>query len=222
MGVITPTSLTVGALTQTDFTSVATASITPNKNKLIVVVIRSHVKSGLSPNTPTCSGCGLTWTNVVSRQATSGDASHRITAFRAMGSPSSGTLTFDFAGQTQNEAVWSVVEFSNVVVTGSNGADAVVQVNTNDVSGSSLTVTLSAFSNSKNVAYGVSSLNALSATITKGGNFTELNTFSTYDSIESEWAVNQTSVNWTASGSSTFMGIAIEIKTLNSFTGAMI
>lgn len=136
-----------------DLSSYSTASITPSRNKLLLAWVYSIAAT--APNTPTASGNGLTWVQVAT--ILDSDGVRRLTLFRALGSsPSTGALTFDFGGQTQTGCVWSVVEYTGVNTTGSNGANAIVQFDTEASAGSvsSLTSTLAAFGSTMNATAG--------------------------------------------------------------------
>ena len=198
---------------ETDASSYA-INITPSANKLILAMILTNQNSSL--NTPTASGNGLTWVEVAT--TTDGDSRNRLTMFRAMGaSPTSGLLTFDFAGNTQSREVISVVEFTGMDTTGTNGSGAVVQSATNGATtGTSLTVTLSAFADATNATFGVLMVNDNPATtITEGTGFTEVNE----NKLNEIWAIhtefkdtNDTTVDWTWTGGGFNQGIAVEIK----------
>jgi hypothetical protein len=111
----------------TDATSIATASISPTGDNLILAAVSSTTASGY-PNVPTASGNGLTWVRVNRNPGIYG-TNKRLTLFRAMGaSPSSGAITFDFGGQTQTDFAWSVVEYPGVDTSGANGAGAIGQI----------------------------------------------------------------------------------------------
>src|SRR3990167_11448563 len=120
---LSPTNLTAGG-SNTAATSYTTASITPSANALILASVESNADPD-APNTPTLTGNGLTWVEVVTRL----DGTARMTLFRAMGSaPSAGAITIDFAGQSQaNGSTWIVTEFSGADTSGTNGSAAVIQ-----------------------------------------------------------------------------------------------
>ena len=201
------TNLTSGANTG------PTDSISPAANQLIIVAIRNAVSSG-TPNVPTVSGCNLTWTQIATRHA-GANTLNRITFFRGLGSnPTPGALTFDFAGQTQAQGWnWSVDQFENIDTGGTNGADAVVQSASNDANTSNLTVTLGAFGHTDNATYGFAYQNAYN-TVSPGTGFTQLG--STSGGNGQALAIfansNKTSVAFNATGSSFYIGMAIEIK----------
>lgn len=199
-----------------NLTSYATASTTPSSGKLILCAVASSKAS--TPDLPTVSGCGLTWVQVATVLFdTVGTPTKRVTLFRALGTPSTGAITASFGGVQQTGCNIFVSEIGPVDPGGSNGADAVVQSATNAVdSATSLTVTLSAFGNSSNGAYGCeftnlgtnSTVGSGFSLIARGGYSTPSHTGNTeFKSSE------DTSVDWTFS-SGNAGAIAIEVKLL--------
>lgn len=186
-----------------DLTSYTTGTVTPTANRLVFFLVTNGCAS--APNVPTVTGASMTWTQV----ATGANASHDgLTLFRALSSsPGSGACTIDFGGQTQTSCDWSVVEFTGMVTSGTNGADAVVQgVANNGGTATSGTVTLSAFSSIQNATFGGFRCGASPSV---GAGFTLLGTA---NSVFTEWKnTNDTSVDasWTNAG---WVGIAAEIK----------
>jgi hypothetical protein len=190
-----------------DRSSYTTASISPSANKLILIAVAS---SG-TPSSVT--GNGLTWTSVTSKT----QSSWTINVYRALSTttPTPGAVTFGFSG-TMNQCAWSINEFSNVDIGGTNGANAVVQSASNSNSGSQtgLTVTLSAFSGASNATYGAI-FSVLAGAYTEGSGFSQLGEANTGEiSIGTEFKdSNDTSVDWTwGSRSSDNGAIAVEIK----------
>ncbi len=151
------TDLTSGS-SDTNGTSIATASIAPSANSLVIATIGTG-KAAPPQNTPTLTGAGMTWVQVRDFLYDDAGVVRRLTQFRALdSSPGSGALTFDFGGQTQDSFVWTVVEFDNVDTSGTNGSGAVVQEAQFPAtvgSHTGTTVVLSAFSGNRNVTYGV-------------------------------------------------------------------
>jgi hypothetical protein len=154
---LTPTVLISGITTgdSTSFTS--SAAITPASERLLTVFIGAHSTHSAGLSAPSLTGNGMTWQAI----ATAKDASSQtvMTAFRAMGTPSSGSLSWSFADPSSAAmtCAYTVVEWFGASTSGSNGSGAVAQFSTNSVivgGGSSvLTLTLSsAFSNSSNAA----------------------------------------------------------------------
>ena len=186
-----------------------TASITPTGNSLVLAFIRIGA-TGITVSSVT--GNSLTWVQVT----TLDDGNNAIFVFRALGaSPTTGAVTIDLSAAAI--CAWSIVEFSGVTTSGTNGSGAVVQSATNvNVSTTSLTVTLGAFSDAGNATTGgFYYASATLRTMTEGTGFTVLGNVSTdtIGGIISEWkATNDTSVDASISGTATFMmGVALEI-----------
>jgi len=206
----------------TDGTEFTTASISPASNALVLLLVRGRRSNGLG-SSPTVSGNGLTWVEIVSvgfELVSTGWC--RLSLFRAMGvSPSSGTVSINYSGGNLNCCFWSIVQFEGVDTSGTNGSGAVIQSATNaQDSGTTLTVTLSAFSDPGNATYGGFSISKATEAINPGSGFTEFaeaqGTGTSADSgtIQSEYLLgNDTSVDasWATSANDSG-GIAVEIK----------
>lgn len=213
MNDITPTNLETSG-DNVDRTSYQTLSISPASNALILAWVHSIVAS---PNIPTASGNGLTWVQVGT--VVDSGTNRRITLFRAMGaSPTSGVVTFDFAGQTQTGCVWSVVQYDNVNTAGTNGSAAIVQVATANPAGSvsSITITLGAFSSTANATAGGFGYPLNNGNGTNGSGFTQTAEYfqgSPNEAIYTEFrSDNSTTVDMSIGASSVPMcGIAVEI-----------
>lgn len=206
----------------TDAASYNTASISPGANKLILATVVSRTGITADPNQPTLSGNGLTWVAIASVVFDNTSSSRRrVTLFRAMGaSPSTGAVTIDFGGQTQTACDWNIEEVSGMDTSGTNGSGAIVQSATNfdNATGtpvSTLTVTLSAFSNTNNATFGAFGYGG-TGTSTAGSGFTKLG-----DVMDGETSIrlttefrsdNDTSVDISYSAAGEIGGIAIEIK----------
>jgi len=202
-------------------TSLATASISPTADSLILATVVSRLGSSVDPTEPTLSGNGLTWVVVgTSVFDNTSSSRRRITLFRSLGaSPSAGALTADFAGQSQTSSLIVVDEASGVDTSGTNGSGAVVQSAVNqDTSGSasSLTVTLGSFSGAGNATYGTFGYANPTYDATAGSGFTRLG--NVVDSVPdirgtTEYLLgNDTSVDMTWGSGGEVGGIAIEIK----------
>ena len=220
-GVISITNLTSGT-DNSGFTSVATASVTPSTNYLVLLSVHSRTGITEDPNQPTATGCDLTWEVVNSIvYDTTSSSRRRLTLFRAMGIPSAGVVTIDFGGQSQTEAAWSIEQVSGVDTSGTNGSGAVVQSATNKdetLTSDTLTVTLDAFESPNNGTFGCFGDADNTHTVTPGSGFTELVEVATAASIfETQWrSDNSISVDWTSSGTIQGGGIGIEIKASGS------
>lgn len=195
----------------TDATSYTTASIAPAANALILAYVGNQ--DGVV-TTPTASGNGLTYVQVVTVQGSGGMI--RGTVFRAMGaSPSSGAITISFGSATQSDCRWHVLEVTGVKTSGTNGSDAVVQsASSTSYASGGITVTLAAFADAvNNAAFGFFAHTAPASDITPGSGFTEL-----ADSgggnlrCQSEWKLGEdTSVDATFADPFSELGLAIEV-----------
>lgn len=212
---ITASNLTSGGVGTN--TSVATASISPASNALVIVSVSSRNASATPPATiPTVTGASGTWVQIAT--VSDGSAGARtVTLFRDLSaSPGSGALTIDFAGVSQGSIAWSIEQFQNTDTTGTHGSGAIVQNGTaNPATGTttSLLITLPAFGSTNNAGYGFIR-NSGAAAITVGSGFTHLSGgASTGGVTDSEWKLNDNTVDWSwASQSVTSVAMAIEIK----------
>lgn len=212
---ISATGLTSGG-SATDAASYATSSISPSASRLVLaVVVNTH---GSNATLPTISGGGMTtWTQVSTVQFNG--TLRRITVFRALQtSPGSGTLTIDFGGTTQIRCNWSVVQFTGIQTTGTNGADAIVQAVTNTGSGNPGSVTLAAFATAENATFGAIG-SSITGNITPGTGFTEIHDPGSAggenQNVQTQFRNdNDTSVDWTPGASSAWGAIGIEIGAL--------
>lgn len=212
------TSLTSGSST-TNATSYATASITPTANSLVIAVVYGRRNPGLAPSG--LSGNGLTWVQVADTTSTALTFRH-LTVFRAMGSsPSSGAVTISYAG-TMDNASWSIFEISGTDTSGTNGSGAIVQSGTNadPATGTSGTITLSAFGSTSNMAIGSFAHNANEVT-TPGSGFTEIDDIQIAENTsgnETEYKLNDNTVDASWATSIDFLAIAIEVKAATAST----
>lgn len=208
-------------------TSATTASITPSANNLILITITSRNGASTDPNHATVSGCSLTWVEVNSvAYDTGGTSRRRLTVLRALGTPTTGSLTIDFAGQSQTSIDWVVDQFSGVDTTGTNGSGAVVQTASNaDVTATAhaLTVTLAAFSSVNNATWGGFATGGVASNTTRvGAGFTSLGTdrdSNGDEAILTEFnSANDTTVDFDLSDAfnTELGGIAVEIKAATS------
>lgn len=206
-------------------TSYTTAAISPTANALVLVSVQNTTVSG-TPNTPTVTGCSMTWTQVITDRL--GSTVLRMTMFRGLSaSPGSGcALTIDFAGQEQTDITWVVNEWTGVDTGGTNGSAAVVQSNSDDEAAAAVTsadVSLAAFGDAtNNGAYGCF-LHSASQAPTEGSGFTLLGTGSTGTGrrTDCEYKTGEDTVvdmSWGAS-SATAVGIAMEIKVASAPAG---
>ena len=217
---ITESSLTGGAST-TNGTSFVTASITPTAGRLQLLSVHANYASVSQATAPTLTitGNSLTWELITTIGFSTDGAgawwSH-VFLYRAMGTPSTGTITIDSGALVFDACGWTVTEYAGVSTTGTNGSGAIVQSSTNSgAAAASLTVTLSAFASTNNATYGTFASDVLaSTTFTPDSGFTELyDTGAGYSWVETEWRNNNsTSVGTTPSASVNIGGIAVEIR----------
>lgn len=126
----------------------ATASITPTKGKLYIV----GVLSATSPQVvPTISGAGITWQLIASDWQSS---PYGISLFYGFAGDNAvaGALTIDFAGNSQANCFWGVVEITGAAY------PAIVQSNhgnTNGVNAANLNISLAANANANNIILGL-------------------------------------------------------------------
>jgi len=207
---VSATHKTVGGSVSTA-TSYATASVTPSALKLIVLMVYNNVASG-TPNTPTVSGNGITWAQWSTGVFTNGTSRGSVFTAYSISAPSTGVITIDCAGQSQNRCNWSLAEFDGANVLGLNGTAGIVQSGIQQgASLGSTTVTLGAFTSVNNATYGFCRTNQTSA-ITPGTGFTELGEDDSTTATQHQFlASNDTTVDWTDGGTATMYGIAVEV-----------
>ena len=183
-----------------------TADVSPAAGALVTLAVMGHNASAAAPS-PTVSGGGMSaWTVVATVVFDGVTAPHkRLTIFRAMSqSPGSGPITITW-GKSQSNCQWIVSQWSGVDDSGLNGAGAVGQTGTNSgdaVSG--LSVTLAAFGNANNAAYGVFGVRRNTVGVTPGTGFTEIaehpSAEGTPSDLQAEWTTNDPTIDasWTA------------------------
>lgn len=201
---IAATALTSGTNTSTATNPVSTASVTPHSSRLQLLLVASGAVSG-TPAAPTVTGCSLTWVQAASviwtGTPSAAISAQRLTLFRAMGTPTTGTLSITKA--ENGRLAWALSEFSGVSTAGTNGSAAIAQIITaedeteNDV----LTDTgiLGAFSSAANATFGGFETTLPMNTSAKvGAGFTKLHTIGTgyFQNILTEWqTANDTTVD---------------------------
>jgi hypothetical protein len=205
-----PTVLTENAST-TDGTSIATASISPVAGQPIYAAVAS-VRALGSVATPTCTGCGLTWTQVATITNLS-TTLRRVTIFEAIGTPSAGALTFDFGGQTQDAFVWAVIQVAETKSSGFTRQSKTAAANAI----TSLTATFDAALEHRNnlcLGFVLTNDNPVQA-IDHDADFTELTdrTITTNAvRLGTQWARNQTSCTPTWASATQAALVIVEVK----------
>lgn len=215
---ITATQKTTG-LSDVGATSyVVPVSITPTANKLQIAAVYARIVAGTA-NFPTITGNSLTWVSIGNSVATTGE--QEITFLRALGSsPTAGSPTIDFAGQSQQRCYWSFTEFDGIDTSGANGSGAIVQfvpAKDEGATNTGLLVTLASFGSANNASFGY--VRGSDAGITAGSGFTELGQNSGATFTEAEWKLNDNTVDWSWALSTAFAyGAGIEIKAATALT----
>lgn len=91
--------------------SSTTATVTaPIGGRALILHVHSERAAG-TPNQPTVSGLGMTWTALQTYTHSVGTLPQRETLFKGIAtSPTAGALTIDFGGQTQDYTAWSGIQ----------------------------------------------------------------------------------------------------------------
>lgn len=225
-------SLLTSGGSATDDTSYATASVSPSANTTLLAGFAVvDVGAALTTTTATCTGNGLTWTQVISPP---GNTSNRLYVFRASSrtTPTPGALTIGTivtAGLADGSR-WAVVEIAGSDITNNDG---VVQNNSGTNALTSLSITLGSaitagngsggFFTGRDTAAGTIGLTVGSGYTVKGNNSGSIGS-ETLGTM-SEWRTDgNTVVNATANANVVQMrGVAVEIymaanpSTLNNY-----
>lgn len=199
------TYLAEGTLSASPWT---TASVSPTGE----IKLNIQCADTSSTTVSSISGCGLTWSEVVSNLADWGGGNFREFVWKGIGTASSGTITVVFAGADPGYATYQIEN-----ITGHNTSGMFVQ-SPAPATGSSTTPskTLSAFSDAGNATSGWTVVAAASANyVTAGSGFTELGEIrrtSFTMGMATEWrADNDTTVDATLVGSKTWYQYGFEI-----------
>ncbi|GLI38602.1 hypothetical protein KI811_09870 [Geobacter hydrogenophilus] len=214
---IAATQLT-SASSNTGATSYTTASISPTGNNLVLAWVANYRSFG-SASTPTMSGNGLAWTQVATLNV-NGATTHRLTLFRAMGaSPTTGSATISFGATSQTNVSWSIIQFSGVDTSGTNGSGAVVQNAINSAtSTTSLTTTLVGFDSSLNATAAGFMVTATPVPTVEAG-YTGWSASSTNTFLRSEFkAANDTTPSASTAAAHNWAGIGVELRIANDLT----
>lgn len=201
-------------------TSLASGSWTPTANAFLRITVVNHDSVSATAPTPTLSGNGLTWVQVLTSLLGTG-SKKRLTTFRSMGaSPTTGATTADFAGVSQDNVLILVSECTGTDTSGTNGSGAVVQAvdGDNPNSSTTCTATLAAFGSANNSTLGSFAI-VDASTITVGAGFTQLNTNTVGSAIRNfqEWQLaNDTTVDATTAAAKAWACHGIELKAASS------
>lgn len=99
-----------------------------------------------TPETPTMSGTGQTWTQI----NTVANSTQRITAFRFYCTADNTNDATIFVGPNQTSYIINRYEITGMLTTGTNGSDAIVQSAVNNATGANPSITLSSITSSRN------------------------------------------------------------------------
>jgi len=211
---ITASALTKG--TDTALTSTkTTASVTIHAHRLALLAI--DTRKTAPPSTVTSvTSTGATWELVHGLTFSTNIA--RLEVWRTMTSADqTGVITINLSA-VPTMAMWALSEFNNVTVTGLNGADAIVQVDDESkTTGNGGLITLAAFASTDNVGFGTWMTSGTSPNLNPGSGFTELHEVNPpaghagESTLETEWKINDNSVDAGWSGSGPSAGIALEM-----------
>lgn len=196
-------------------TSEDTASVSPTSNALLLLDVVGSNGGGIAPDAPSSiTGNGLTWVQIATAAPLTDGASEtwRVTRYRAMGaSPSTGAITISHTTAPDQYLSWCLREYTGVVTTGSNGADAEVQTATNIGDSTTASVTLSAFGDAGNGADAFT-VTFGTPTITPESGWTGLTADTTGHNKRAQWRDdNDTSPSATLSVTQDWAMLATEI-----------
>lgn len=187
-----------------------TANLTPVAGRVYVASVAMYRAAG-TPNTVTCAGAGLTWTEVDNQTATNG----RLTVFLsnvATGGETPGGITFTAgAAQTQDSWAGNIHEYD-----GEAQAGTVVQHPKNTGTGTTASVVLAAFADAvNNACVLITGIFGAGPAITLGAGFTLLGsgaTGSPQSRCHAEYKIGEDLLaDATWSGSQSWACIALEI-----------
>jgi hypothetical protein len=212
-------SLVTSITSNTSGSSFPFPSATYSNNVLYIAYTSTSCSSCTAGTVTSVSGAGLTFTEIGTAGGLPyGPDYRRIQAWRALATSGAGTgvVTVTLSGNPSPAFGAVMLAFSGMKTSGSNGADAVANYMTNSAgSGTSLTVTMSAFANSNNRPVAFFSHRAQEVTNNEAG-YTELwdgQTSAIAMGYEAEWHANVAettpSASWATSGANG--GFALEI-----------
>jgi hypothetical protein len=227
---ITEFPLTSGT-SGTNGLSVATASVSPTANRLVVAVFFGGAVTPANATDPSgVSGAGLTFVKWVSQNNTTTFGLNTSIWYAMSAAPSSGAVTVTYPN-TQDLFLWSLFELDVIDTSGSNGAGA---VNSNtatgqDITGSltSVTATLAAFADTNNgaVCATISAKATSAATCSPDSGWSEIHEVSLISAgigfaLETQWrASNDTTALGTWSAGSAIQTVAAEVVAAKDMMG---
>lgn len=152
----TPSALTSGGTSNA--TSAVSASISPATDELIMVVVFNKGPNSVAANPPNISGLSISWYLVANHVSSFSAGEWRMAIFvGVVTSPTSGAVTMDYSGQSQQSILWGIIQFpNNVKLNLSNPQNSIIQsgVAENNSTISSMGVSLGSFANEINATIG--------------------------------------------------------------------
>ncbi|HEU5183560.1 MAG TPA: Ig-like domain-containing protein [Gemmatimonadaceae bacterium] len=197
---ITQTLLTSGnnTVNQKVYT---TAAIAPVPNALILLAVIGHRAYGAAASPIVIGGGMTTWEEVATVTFDPvGSPLKRVTLYRAMSAaPGSGPITITFANSVSNTQ-WIVSQWTGVDVSGTNGSGAIAQLGSTSGDGANgLALTLAAFEQANNAAYGVFGVRSSAVAVTPGSGFIETAEHPSAETppsdLQAEWASNDNTID---------------------------
>jgi hypothetical protein len=209
------------ALTEQNSNSVTTTFNTPSYTPTTGALVLAFVTSAkaTTPDIPTFSGNGLTWVQIETETLdVIATPTKRITAFRAMGTASTGAATATFAN-AQDGCQIIILQFTGTDISGSNGSGAIVQAvksNADATSNPSITMgAISSVTNSVVAFYATDDANIITAPEAGWTPTTNVNRSVPDAQLYGEYRLTTTDNTPTVTAaSSDWAGIAIEIKSV--------
>jgi hypothetical protein len=193
--------------------------VAPGSNRLLIAIIGARFTGAPADNIISVSGNGLTWDRVAERQTSGGN--RMIGVFSSMGaSPSSGAITFtesDGSAFTGQAAV-TIIEFSNVNTTGTNGSGAIDAASIDDTStnlATSNTINIVGTPGSGAVTFGALVVTDAASSIVSDSNFETIVSVAPGDEVQSraDWDAGQdTNITWTWTGSQNSASVGFTIN----------
>jgi hypothetical protein len=199
-------------------TSKLTNSVTPVAGRGHLAVCW-NADSDLTAPTPTCTGAGLTWTQLITRALIVQGSlfQMRMTAFTGTGTPSAGAVTFDFAGDNQDSgAGYVILDFTG----GTSFRQAVSAAAT---FGFSESISLTTLKDANSLAVGVIFHDIFEAT-SVGSGFTQIvdDGNALVGDLLSEYKANTTTVNSSWATNADYVALGIEVAAGVIFSVGMI
>lgn len=214
----TTAALNVGINDTSNLAAYTSAAFTPLANTLYLLAV-AHSDAASETTVPTiATTTGLNFVQVGSSIpfSTIAAPTQRLTLFRAMKASglSNGTYTVNFT-DAGTGCMAHLVSVTGALTTGTDGADAVANVSTNNNNASANpSITLGAFSHARNGVYACFGTTSTAGLATAGAGFTKLDDsgyITPTSTLITEWSrMNDTTADLTLA-SSAWAGIAVEL-----------